>query len=142
MKNGSGLQSVLLGEARPQDAVMPTSLPNLDVISAGSSFGSMDLLGRKQMTELLRWSEMYDVVLLDGPAPAVLMDVGVLARQVDGVLLAMRSGRFSIGEAVATTSAIKAAGGKVLGIALTLPKPEAAVARDTSMPVEASFRPA
>jgi uncharacterized protein involved in exopolysaccharide biosynthesis/Mrp family chromosome partitioning ATPase len=142
VKNGSGLQSVLLGEARPQDAVMPTSLPNLDVISAGSSFGSMDLLGRKQMTELLRWSEMYDVVLLDGPAPAVLMDVGVLARQVDGVLLAMRSGRFSIGEAVATTSAIKAAGGKVLGIALTLPKPEAAVARDTSMSVEASFRPA
>lgn len=142
VKNASGLQSVLLGDARPQDAVTPTSLPNLDVIAAGSVHGSMDLLGRAQMTELLRWSEMYDVVLLDGPPPAVLMDVGVLARQVDGVLLAMRSGRFSIGEAVATTSAIKAAGGKVLGIALTLPKPEATVARDTSMPVEASFRPA
>jgi hypothetical protein len=55
------------------------------------------------------------------------MDVGVLARQVDGVLLSMRAGSFSIGEAVATTSAIKAAGGKVLGIAMTMMKPDASV---------------
>jgi uncharacterized protein involved in exopolysaccharide biosynthesis/Mrp family chromosome partitioning ATPase len=143
LKGSPGLQAVLLGDARPQDAVMPTALPNLDVIAAGSVHGSMDVLGRQQMTDLLHWSRIYDVVLLDGPPPAVLMDVGVLASQADGVLLAMRSGRFSIGEAVATTSAIKAAGGKVLGIALTLPKPEPVVARDTAMPpVDASLRPA
>jgi hypothetical protein len=44
----------------------------------------------------------------------------VLARQVDGVLLCMRSGRSSIGQAVATSSAIRVAGGSVFGIAVTM----------------------
>jgi uncharacterized protein involved in exopolysaccharide biosynthesis/Mrp family chromosome partitioning ATPase len=127
LAGGRGLQAVLLGDAQPGDVVVRTSIPNLDVIPAGPASSQFDLLRRRQMSDLLLWSQSYEVVLVDGPIPAVLMDVGVLARQVDGVLLSMRAGSFSIGEAVATTSAIKAAGGKVLGIAMTMMKPDASV---------------
>ncbi|HEY8332527.1 MAG TPA: CpsD/CapB family tyrosine-protein kinase, partial [Tardiphaga sp.] len=136
---GRGLQAVLLGDAQPRDVVVRTATPNLDVIAAGPASSQFELLRRKQLSDLLLWSQSYDVVLVDGPIPAVLMDVGVLARQVDGVLLSMRTGSFSIGEAVATTSAIKAAGGKVLGIAMTMMKPDAS-ARPAEPAVDAYLR--
>ncbi|UZE50804.1 polysaccharide biosynthesis tyrosine autokinase [Rhodopseudomonas sp. P2A-2r] len=139
LAGGRGLQAVLLGDAQPGDVVVRTSIPNLDVIAAGPASSQFDLLRRRQMSDLLLWSQSYEVVLVDGPIPAVLMDVGVLARQVDGVLLSMRAGSFSIGEAVATTSAIKAAGGKVLGIAMTMMKPDAS-ARPAEPAVDAYLR--
>jgi succinoglycan biosynthesis transport protein ExoP len=128
LKAGRGLQAVLLGEASPKDVVVRTAVPNLDVIAGGPASEKFDLLRRPQMSDLLQWSRSYDVVLIDGPVPAVLMDVGVLARQVDGVLLSLRAGGFSMGDAVATTSAIKSAGGKVFGIAVSARRPDVAVA--------------
>lgn len=139
LAGGRGLQAVLLGDAQPSDVVVRTAIPNLDVIAAGPASSQFDLLRRRQLSDLLLWSQSYEVVLVDGPIPAVLMDVGVLARQVDGVLLSMRAGSFSIGEAVATTSAIKAAGGKVLGIAMTMMKPDAS-ARPAEPAVDAYLR--
>jgi succinoglycan biosynthesis transport protein ExoP len=139
LAGGRGLQAVLLGDAQPSDVAVRTAIPNLDVIAAGPASSQFDLLRRRQMSDLLLWSQSYEVVLVDGPIPAVLMDVSVLARQVDGVLLSMRAGSFSIGEAVATTSAIKAAGGKVLGIAMTMMKPDAS-ARPAEPAVDAYLR--
>ena len=120
LKTGVGLPMILRGETAARDAVMRTATPNLDVITAGAVPGSLDLLTRASIDDLMLWSQIYDVVLIDAPPPAAMIDVGVLAKNVDGMLLCMRSGRASIGEAVATTSAIKAAGGKILGIALTM----------------------
>ena len=61
-----------------------------------------------------------DVVLIDAPSPGLHTDIGPLARQVDGVLLCMRAGRSSIGQAVATSSAVRSAGGELFGIAITV----------------------
>ncbi|CAN5266127.1 hypothetical protein BH11PSE4_BH11PSE4_40130 [soil metagenome] len=128
LKPGRGLQAVLRGDATPKDVVVRTAVPNLDVISGGPVSDQIDLLRRPQMSDLLQWSRSYDVVLIDGPVPAVLMDVGMLARQVDGVLLSLRAGGFSMGDAVATTSAIKTGGGKVFGIAMSARLPDDPVA--------------
>ena len=119
MRAGPGLQGILRGDIQPRDAAVQTSTPNLDAIAAGPSAAS-DLLMRKPLADLLLWSHSYDVVLIDAPSPGIGTDIGVLARQVDGVLLCMRSGRSSMGQAVATTSAIRAAGGEIFGIAITM----------------------
>jgi Mrp family chromosome partitioning ATPase len=120
LSGNAGLQGILRGEIAPRDAVMQTATPNLEVISAGPYSASADLLMRRSLGDLLLWSQIYDVVLIDAPSPGIQTDLGVLARQVDGVLLCMRSGRSSIGQAVATSSAIRAAGGDMLGIAVTM----------------------
>lgn len=131
LKSTAGLQGVLRGEVLPRDVVVRTATPNLDAVAAGPALaGAADLLKRKQMADFLLWTQIYDVVLIDGPSPAIQTDIGALARQMDGVLFCIRSGRSSIGEAVATTSAIRAAGGQVLGIAITMVKPDAKVARE------------
>jgi Mrp family chromosome partitioning ATPase len=115
-----GLQGILRGDITPREAVVRTATPNLDVIPAGPFSASAELLMRKPLGDLLLWSQIYDVVLIDAPSPGIQTDLGVLARQVDGVLLCMRSGRSSIGQAVATSSAIRVAGGSVFGIAVTM----------------------
>jgi succinoglycan biosynthesis transport protein ExoP len=120
LRSSLGLQGILRGDIAPRDAVVRSSTPNLDVISAGPFSASAELLMRRPLGDLLLWSQTYDVVLLDAPSPGIQTDLGVLARQVDGVLLCMRSGRSSIGQAVATSSAIRVAGGDVLGIAVTM----------------------
>jgi uncharacterized protein involved in exopolysaccharide biosynthesis/Mrp family chromosome partitioning ATPase len=115
-----GLQGVLRGDVQPRDVVVQTATPNLDAIAAGPPSASSDLLMRKPLADLLLWGQIYDVVLIDAPSPGIQTDIGVLARQVDGVLLCMRSGRSSIGQAVATSSAIRVAAGEVVGIAITM----------------------
>jgi uncharacterized protein involved in exopolysaccharide biosynthesis/Mrp family chromosome partitioning ATPase len=120
LRSSMGLQGILRGDITPREAVVRTATPNLDVIPAGPFSASAELLMRKPLGDLLLWSQIYDVVLIDAPSPGIQTDLGVLARQVDGVLLCMRSGRSSIGQAVATSSAIRVAGGSVFGIAVTM----------------------
>lgn len=130
LRSSIGLQGILRGDVTPREAVVRTSTPNLDAISAGPFSASSELLMRKPLGDLLLWSQIYDVVLIDAPSPGIQTDLGVLARQVDGVLLCMRSGRSSIGQAVATSSAIRVAGGNVFGIAVTM-IPDANTPRST-----------
>ena len=134
LRSSMGLQGILRGDIQPRDAVVPTSTPNLDAIAAGPFATSADLAMRKPLADLLLWSKIYDVVLIDGPSPATQFDIGALARQVDGTLLCMRSGRSSIGQAVAAATAIRAAGGELLGIAVTMAQPDTAAAREIEQP--------
>ncbi|WP_398465247.1 polysaccharide biosynthesis tyrosine autokinase [Tardiphaga sp.] len=120
LRAGLGLQGVLRGEITPREAVVSSGLANLDTIPAGPVPASAELLMRQPLADVLQWARTYDVVLVDAPSPGIQTDIGALAKQVDGVLLCMRSGRSSIGQAVATSSAIRVAGGELIGIAITM----------------------
>lgn len=131
LRSSLGLQGILRGEIMPRESVVSTNVPNLDAIPAGPVPASAELLMRKPLADLLQWAQIYDVVLVDAPSPGIQTDLGALAKQVDGVLLCMRSGRSSIGQAVATSSAIRVAGGELMGIAITM-VPDAGAARTAS----------
>lgn len=119
LRSSLGLQGILRGEITPRESVVSTGVPNLDAIPAGPVPVSAELL-RKPLADVMQWAQIYDVVLVDAPSPGIQTDIGLLAKQVDGVLLCMRSGRSSIGQAVATSSAIRVAGGELMGIAITM----------------------
>ncbi len=87
LRSSMGLQGILRGDITPREAVVRTATLNLDVIPAGPFSASAELLMRKPLGDLLLWSQIYDVVLIDAPSPGIQTDLGVLARQVDGVLL-------------------------------------------------------
>lgn len=131
LRSSLGLQGILHGEITPRESVVSTNVPNLDAIPAGPVPTSAELLMRKPLADLLQWAQIYDVVLVDAPSPGIQTDLGALAKQVDGVLLCMRSGRSSIGQAVATSSAIRVAGGALMGIAITM-VPDASASRADS----------
>ncbi|OYU89887.1 MAG: lipopolysaccharide biosynthesis protein [Bradyrhizobiaceae bacterium PARB1] len=136
LRSSLGLQGILRGEIMPRESVVSTGVPNLDAIPAGPMPASTELLMRQPFVDVLQWAQIYDVVLIDAPSPGIQTDVGALAKHVDGVLLCMRSGRSSIGQAVATSSAIRVAGGELFGIAITM-VPDAGGARTASVSSDA-----
>ncbi len=116
-----GLAGVLRGAALPRGAVVPTGIPNLDVIPAGdATLESAKLLVGESMAGLLRWAQDYDLVLLDRPSFGLAMDDCMLARLFDGVLWCARWRQSSIADAVTTIEGIRAAGGSVFGVAVTM----------------------
>jgi uncharacterized protein involved in exopolysaccharide biosynthesis/Mrp family chromosome partitioning ATPase len=130
---GPGLLAVLRGEAHPQAAVVRTAIPNLDIMAdGGTATDAVDLLISNAAVDLLSWSDGHDVVLIDGPLPSDPAGARIMACQVDDVLLCMRESSSSLGRALIDTNAIRAAGGKISGFALTMartdgnadPKPE------------------
>lgn len=139
LQRGPSLQDVLSGKVSPGDAVVRTQTPHLDVVVGGPAVsGPSNLLVCRQMSDFLMWSRIYDVVLIDGPSPALQIDIGDLAKQTDGVLFCVRSAHSSIGDAVGATSAVRAAGGKVLGIAITMVKRDLDAGQNIgSLPVDA-----
>ncbi len=116
---GPGLGGILRGEIGPAEAVV--SAGAFDVIPAGTPTpDSTELLMSGRMTDFLRWSRRYDLVLLDTPPTSLLMDAAMLARHVDGVLCCTRYGHSQLSDTVETVANLRQAGGHVLGIAMTM----------------------
>ncbi|MFD2183540.1 GumC family protein [Rhodoplanes azumiensis] len=125
LPGGPGLTAVLTGKFPLREAVVRTGIQNLDVLPAGRpTAASTELLMGKAMLEALRFAETYDLVLIDSPPADVLMDAHVLAKHVDGVLCCTRWGRSSIAGAAAAIERLRAAGGHVFGMTITMVKPD------------------
>jgi uncharacterized protein involved in exopolysaccharide biosynthesis/Mrp family chromosome partitioning ATPase len=122
---GPGLGGVLNGDVSPREAISRTATTNLDALPAGQFSPSPVMMKSKQMTDLLDWAEVYDLVLIDS-APAASLETRVLAKQVDGVLCCARAGRSATDSAMAALEAIRGAGGQIAGMAITMAKPRAA----------------
>lgn len=118
-----GLTDTLRGIITPRQAAVTTELATLDQVSAGRPAGdATELLARPQLPELITWAQQYDLVLLDGPSTPA--DAAILARHVDGVLCCARAGVTSPPDAAAAMADISAAGGHVLGMVVTMAKPQ------------------
>jgi len=89
-----GLTSFLVGERGMKDIIRPTEIKNLWVVPVGLMVSQpSELLSSQIMTHFVDWlRKEYDVVLLDTPPITLVTDGAVLATQVDGVVIVMRSG--------------------------------------------------
>ena len=120
LRDGPGLSDVLRAEVSVLDAVVETRTPNLFALPAGRPCeNSTELLMGRNMTQVLHWSNEYEVVLLDSPPSEVMMDAQMLAPQVDGVICCARYGQTLTGEIASAVEGLRAAGGHVVGVVLT-----------------------
>ena len=90
-----GLSDALLGLGVPNIVRPFSQLPNLSVISAGSTpTYPAELLGSERMRSLLKvWSADYDYVLIDSPPVLPVTDALILAGITDTTLLVSRHGQ-------------------------------------------------
>jgi len=88
-----GLSNILVGQARLEELVHHTPLPNLDVLPAGPTPPNpAELLGSSYMRDLITQAvERYDQVIFDGPPALLVTDALVLGGMVDGVILVCRA---------------------------------------------------
>ncbi len=93
--DAAGLSDYLLGESDFADAILQTSVPNLQILTAGPPDPCPgELLGSRRMVELLEiLAADYDQIIIDTPPATVVSDGLLLARLVDGSILVVRSGK-------------------------------------------------
>jgi len=93
--NDRGISNLILGNAKLEDLVVATDLPNLFVLPCGplppnpSELLQSDRF--KQVVQML--SEKYDRLIFDSPPLLAVTDAAILSRVVDGTLLVARSGK-------------------------------------------------
>ncbi len=89
-----GITDVINGEKSLQQAVQPTNIENLDVLTCGDLRGRpsqlLESVAMKSLLELA--SQEYDLVIIDTPPISASADAASLSRQSDGVMLVTRPG--------------------------------------------------
>jgi capsular exopolysaccharide synthesis family protein len=93
LSNEVGLTSVLNGESSVEEAIQPTDIPNLLVLTAGPlAVNPSELLQSLQMHQLHEHLKgASDFVLIDTPSAVAFSDAYILAAMVDATLLVVRA---------------------------------------------------
>jgi len=93
--NDKGISNLILGNAKLEDLVVATDIPNLFVLPCGplppnpSELLQSDRF--KQVVHML--AEKYDRLIFDSPPLLAVTDAAILSRVVDGTLLVARAGK-------------------------------------------------
>ena len=99
LEKNKGLSNVLIGKVSLNEAIQSTSIKNLDVLTSGIlPPNPAEMLGSDYMKEIIEeLKSRYEVCLFDSPPLIAVTDAAVLAKEVDGVLLVVKSGHTNRG---------------------------------------------
>lgn len=120
LDNLRGLSNVLVNESILEDAVNPTDVEKLEVMSSGPiPPNPSELLGSRRMRSFLEQAKgIYDLIIFDTPPVLAVTDSQILADIVDGSILVVRSRKTEFEAAERAVAALKPARAKMLGTVL------------------------
>jgi capsular exopolysaccharide synthesis family protein len=97
VKNTVGLTNCLVGGGTLADAVRPTEVKNLHVLTSGPTPPNpAELLGGHRMAEILdEAAKEYSKIIIDTPPLVAVTDTCLLAPLVDGIFLVISMGKTS-----------------------------------------------
>ena len=115
-----GLSEFLSGQASESEIKYTTNFQNVDIIFSGPSAPNpSELLEDPAFGELMKKVRMeYDFVLLDTPPIMTVIDAAVIAKESDGAVLVIESGRVSYKAAQKALDQLRKSDCKVLGAVL------------------------
>jgi len=115
-----GLASYLEGGVAIDQVIVPTSVPNLFVIpSGGAATNPASALRTELMSRLIEdLQARFNVVIVDTPPVLPVVDATLIASQVRGVLLVVRSGATRSGELTEAVSRLRHVESHMIGAVL------------------------
>lgn len=115
-----GLSQLLSGQVKTEDAIYPTSIPNLDIIFAGPyPPNPTELVGSAAFKELLNAKrDAYDYILIDAAPLGLVIDAAVMASICDGSILVINTGHVKYRIAQNVKEQLEKSGCKLLGVVL------------------------
>lgn len=116
--NTQGLTSVLTKQSTLEESVYRSDVENLFIIPSGPiPPNPSELLSSKSMELLLESAQVpYDIVLIDTPPVLAVTDAQVLAKNCDGSVLVVSSGKTEVESAVKAKDLLEKTGTKILGV--------------------------
>lgn len=120
LNNYKGVSNVILGEAALEEAVMPSDVENLHILTCGPiPPNPSELLTSKRMGLLIEEArQIYNIILFDTPPILVVTDAQILASQCDGSILVVRNKSTKIEIAQKAIAALEAVNARLLGAIL------------------------
>ena len=121
LDNQIGLSDYLTGQVAFDRIIQPGQMPNLFVITTGSSPGSaVAYLSSNRLENLVETGkEWFDVVILDCPPILGVSDASVVTGLVDGVIVVAQHRGYPRSMMVEAQAVLQNLGTKILGVALT-----------------------
>ncbi|GGN35552.1 polysaccharide biosynthesis tyrosine autokinase [Deinococcus daejeonensis] len=115
-----GVRTLQEALRQPEHVQVIQAEPGVHVLPAGPGLhDSMGLLNRAPLNDILtRWSQNYDLVLIDSPPMLALADGLILGRHVDQVLIVVEEGKTSLNAVKQTLRRAQNANVPVLGFIL------------------------
>lgn len=115
-----GLSNVLVGQITLAEAITPSGVAKLDLLTSGPMPPTpAELLGSAQMRSLFTEARgKYDRIVLDGPPTLLISDAIVLATQVDGVLLVAQADANTKGTLKRAREQLDAINARIVGTVL------------------------
>jgi Mrp family chromosome partitioning ATPase len=120
LENTLGLGEFLAGQASLDELVQSTSIPNMEILTAGN-LGPEDLGGfsRARFASLLEiCRNNYDVIMVDSPPVLGISDASVISQEVDVTLLLIQHRRYPRNVSQRAKRVIEEVGGKLFGVIL------------------------
>ncbi|MFA4886250.1 MAG: CpsD/CapB family tyrosine-protein kinase [Desulfotomaculaceae bacterium] len=118
--NQHGVTNLLVQNLEMRDVVRDTPVEGLSLLVSGPiPPNPSELLGSQKMKDILeRAAGLYDMVIVDAPPVLAVTDAAVLAPQVDGVILVVKSGETRIDMIKDTKSQLEKVNAHILGVVL------------------------
>jgi capsular exopolysaccharide synthesis family protein len=120
VSNRFGLTDLLASNGDPLQAIRPTAIPNLHLITSGPTPPNpSELLGSRRMASIVEeLREHYDMILLDTPPVLALTDAQIISSLSDGALLVIDSGKVKHSIALRAKMNLDQVNARVLGVVL------------------------
>ncbi|MCP3031447.1 CpsD/CapB family tyrosine-protein kinase [Halobacillus sp. A1] len=120
LNNTKGLSNFLVGKEVLKATTQNTNVENLEVMTSGPiPPNPSELLGSKAMSKLiLEARQTYDLLVFDTPPVLAVSDSQVLASEVDGVMLVVRSGQTDNSSAERAKELLEQSKANILGVVL------------------------
>jgi len=120
LSNRQGLTSLLTGQITRNEAIVSTTVPHLDVLTAGPvPPNPSELLASKKMGAFIEeFRKDYDVIIIDTPPMNAVADAQIVATHCDGSLLVVQSGNVKREHALRAKQGLELAKSRILGVVL------------------------
>jgi succinoglycan biosynthesis transport protein ExoP len=125
-----GLSDLLMGNVKPSEALVESSVPGLYLLAAGSDVASpSEALDSQRLTQLVEgFSQDFDAVVLDCPPVMPVADAAIIANAATSVLFVVASGSTSRGHAQVALDRLASVQVRVVGVVLNKARPDSASA--------------
>ncbi|MCY0892169.1 MAG: CpsD/CapB family tyrosine-protein kinase [Acidibacillus sp.] len=124
LSNIKGCTNVLLKQAELLEAIQPTQIPNLDVLTSGPlPPNPADVIGSETMKKLIvSLTDVYDLVIIDSPPVLSVADVKLLSPSIDGILYVVGAGLVTRQALKKAQQSLEMSGARILGTVLNRKK--------------------
>lgn len=120
LSNRFGLSAVLSGRCDLPEAIQPTHVNHLSVLTAGPTPPNpAEMLASRKMDQLLaELRERFDLVLIDTPPVLAVSDAQIVSTKCEGVLLVVKAGELKRRPALRAKEQLSFVNARLLGVVL------------------------